>query len=464
MASAGTAHPVEAGVTGYDRSPLSPSARAGTAMSNVSLRTAGGALLLCMTFLLSVFLVRAQGTPDVLIWLKWMSIVHDEGIVAGYATIVANFPKTVMESPAYINGGGEYPPLAYAILYAAGRIGEMVGLTPFQSLKATLFLFHWAAVIVVLAASRSLLLAAAFSAATLLFGVALGYLDTLFAAVLIAAFWALASGRNLLAVALLIVSVMIKWQPLIIAPFVAAYLFDMSSLEAARDSFRRGLFRWVLAFGAVTVLVLALLFGSTTAVALKHATSHHFLSGLAMNLPWLEGYVLKVLFHPTFTAGSEMTPPVPPALLQLPIKLMFWAVFVAVFVMAARSERTLRNCLLFSLLGSLTYCTLNTGVHENHWTLPLFLSFCLLIHDRSEASGMICLLVAAVANVNPFFFYGVTGQPVQPPVLGIDLSIPFAVLCVSIWLALALYVWKATERRGVARWAGRIGAPLGNRA
>src|SRR3712207_7318230 len=47
---------------------------------------------------------------------------------------------------------------------------------------------------------------------------------------------------------------------------------------------------------------------------------------------------------------------------------MFWVVFLAVFVMAARSERTLRNCLLFSLLGSLTYCTLNTGVHENHWT------------------------------------------------------------------------------------------------
>lgn len=415
-------------------------------MSEDRFRSIVGVLLLGFLFLLSLFLFRAAGNTDVLIWQKWMAIVHDEGLVQGYATIVANFPKIIVEAPAWVNGGGEYPPLAYAILYSIRVTGDRLGLPPQLAIKLTLLVFHWATVLLVLVASRRLFLSAAFSAAVMLGSVALGYLDILFAPALIGAYWALAGRRHLLAVAFFLLSSMIKWQSLVLLPFVAIYLFDVTSIVAVKATIRQPLFRQAFALGAVTVLVLAVLFGSTPALALFYAMNHTFLSGLAMNLPWLEGYGLKVLFHPTFTAWTEMTAPIPPRLVMLAAKLQFWVAFIITFIWALRSERTLRNCLLFSILGTMTYCTLNTGVHENHWFLPLFVAFSLLLHERTETNKLICLLLAVMANVNVFFFYGLTGEPIQPPVLGMDLSIPFAILCVTVWLAFALYVRKAAQR------------------
>jgi hypothetical protein len=58
-----------------------------------------------------------------------------------------------------------------------GAVGEAAGLAPLWSHKAALLAAHWTAVAMLLAASRSLLLAAGFSAAVLLDGGALGYLD-----------------------------------------------------------------------------------------------------------------------------------------------------------------------------------------------------------------------------------------------------------------------------------------------
>lgn len=431
-------------------------------MSDRQFRTAGGVLLLAFLAVLSLYLVRAPGTTDMLIWQKWLAIVREEGLVPGYATIVANYPKIIVEAPAWENGGGEYPPLAYAMLWAVGAAADALGLAPQLALKATLLLFHWASVLVVLAASGSLLLAAAFSAAVMLGGVTLGYTDILFAPFLIAAFWALARGRTFLALALLLLSCLVKWQSLVLAPFVALYLFGLTSLAGARATLRQPVFRQALALGFATVALLGAVFGATPLLALSYAMNHAFLSGLAMNLPWLEGYVLKVLFPPTFTAVSEMTAPIPPRFVMLPVKATFWLAFGLVLLGALRSRRTLGNCLLFSVLGTMTYCTFNTGVHENHWFLPLFAAFSLYIHERSETNRLVCLLLAVMANVH-VFFCGLTGQPVQPAVLGIDLSLPFALLCVASWLLVALHA-RTVVRREAARLTGQTGAPPDDRA
>jgi hypothetical protein len=160
----------------------------------------------------------------------------------------------------------------------------------------------------------------------------------------------------------------------------------------------------------------------------------------------LADFVLQLVSDPSFTIGSEVSVSTPPATVLLPFKAMFWAGFVVVLYLAVRSGKTLRNCLLFSTLGFVTYCTLNTGVHENHWFVAFVLAFMLAVHDPSPASRMVAILLAVMLNVNLFLFYGVTGDPVLPVVLGIDLSIPLSVLYCAAWLALFLHVWRTTER------------------
>lgn len=415
------------------------------AMNEAALRTMAGGLLLAVSLVLSVYLLPAPGTLDVGVFLSWMEVVREEGLFAGYASVVANFPRGLIEGLGNV-GGGEYPPLAYAILYAAGTFGDFAGLTPFQSFKLALLVSHWAAVILVLVISRDFLVATAFSAAILLSGVALGYMDVCLAPWLIAAFWMVRSGYPLVGLGLFMVSVLVKWQPLIILPFLMIHLLGISDMRSARAALGGRLFRRMLGLAAVAALLLGAAFGSSPAMAFLYATGHPFLSGNALNLPRLADFVLQSLADPSFNLGSEVAVSTPPAMVLLPFKALFWAGFVVVLYLAVRSGKTLRNCLLFSTLGFVTYCTLNTGVHENHWFVAFVLAFVLAIHDPSPASRMIAILLAVMLNVNLFLFYGVTGDPVLPVVLGIDLSIPLAILYCAVWLLLLHYAWRAAER------------------
>jgi hypothetical protein len=111
-------------------------------------------------------------------FLGWTQTAREQGLVRGDGTVVADFTGPAPAAgPSQRRGGGEYPPLALAILHAARALGEAAGLAPLWSHKAALLAAHWTAVAMLLAASRSLLLAAGFSAAVLLDGGALGYLD-----------------------------------------------------------------------------------------------------------------------------------------------------------------------------------------------------------------------------------------------------------------------------------------------
>ncbi len=301
--------------------------------------------------------------------------------------------------------------------------------------------------------------AAAFGAAALLNGPALGYLDIFFAPWLIAGFWALQSGRPLLGAALLLTAGLVKWQPMLDLPFVLIHLLEISGPESAVAAVRRGLFWRLAALGGAVALSLLAVFGFWPVQAFLYALNHPWFSGNALNLPWLEAFVLKVLFHPTFTFGTEMHPPAPPAIFQVPVKVVFWAVFGGILWRAARAEKSLGNCLLLSVLGAATYCTLNTGVHENHWFLPMLLAFSLVVLDPSGANRTIALLMAVLLNVNMFLFYGVTGEREASPVLGLDLSVPLAALYVLCWSALAFYAWKATAPRFATAGRGYVRRP-----
>jgi hypothetical protein len=112
-----------------------------------------------------------------------------------------------------------------------------------------------------------------------------------------------------------------------------------------------------------------------------------------------------------------------------------------------RIEKTFKNCLLFSIIGLVTYVIWNSGVHENHLFVAVILAYMLMFHERTREHWAIVTILAVMFNVNMFVFYGVTGTTLQSPVVGVDLSGFLAMLYAVAWLLLVVYAWEAAQPR-----------------
>ena len=120
-----------------------------------------------------------------------------------------------------------------------------------------------------------------------------------------------------------------------------------------------------------------------------------------------------------------------------------------IVILAVHSTKTFTNCLLFSIVGLVTYAIWNSGVHENHLFVPAILAYMLMLYERSREHWAIVTILAVMFNVNLFVFYGVTGTQLQSPVVGIDLSVLLAMLYAVAWLLLAVYAWRVASSRTV---------------
>jgi hypothetical protein len=357
-----------------------------------------GALLLMLTAILSLIMIHSPGTGDVSSALNWTEVVYQNGLVAGYSKVVS--------SP-----DGDYPPVSYAILYMARAFGTAVGLSPLMSFKVTLLTYQLVSASIVLLLSRSYWVAAAFNASLLLSGIGLGYMDVCVAPPLIAAFWAFQSRRNVLGTALFLIASLTKWQPLIVAPFIGVYLLEISNLRSCREAVGRRLFWQLVILVAVTIALLGVVFGFDPERSLWHNMNHPFLSGNALNLPWVGEFFYTLLSSSSASRQDELQALIP------------------------RS------------IGLVTYVIWNSGVHENHLFVAAILAYMLMLHQRTREHWAIVTVLAVMFNVNMFVFYGVTGTKLQSPVVGVDLSGVLAMLYAVAWLLLVMYAWEVTQPR-----------------
>src|SRR5262249_21282021 len=153
---------------------------------------------------------------------------------------------------------------------------------------------------------------------------------------LIAAFWAFQSKRHVLGAALFLVACLTKWQPLILAPFIAIYMFQISDLRSLRGALDKFLFWQLLMLVAVTIALLSLVFGIAPLLALRTTMDELRLSGLALNLPWITGCLLTLVLSSSFSIQGDECPVIdaPSALYLLPVKIIFGIVFGVLVVRA----------------------------------------------------------------------------------------------------------------------------------
>jgi hypothetical protein len=400
-------------------------------MTRFPFEPAMGALLLGFTVILSLMMIHSPGTSDVSWFVKWTDVLYQNGLVAGYSKVISDFH-------------GDYPPISLAILYIVRVFGDAVGLSPLMSLKVAILAFQLVSTGLILLLSGNYWVAASLNASLLLSGVSLGYLDVWTAPPLIAAFWAFQASRKVLGTVLFLIASLIKWQPLIVAPFIAVFVLKISNLRSCRDAIGTRLFwQLVLLVGAI-IAVLILLFGLSPAGSLWHAMNDPFWNGRALNVPWVAEFFYKILFPSFFSRQSEVL--VLPSLYLLPFKIIFWSAFGMVVARAIKTEKTFKNCMLFSILGLVTYTTWNSGVHENHLFLAVILAFMLMLHEHTREHWAITTILAVMFNFNMFVFYGVTGTQLLSPVVRVDLSGPLAILYAVAWLLLAVHAWAQPRK------------------
>jgi glycosyl transferase family 87 len=383
-------------------------------------------LLLALALLVSLSLFHAPGTGDVDLWRRWMTNVHDLGLRAGYAANLA-----------------DYPPGSSILLLGATRMADGFGLKRLAALKLSLFAFLWLTAVLVGLWSRSVRLAAATAFALMLNSVGLGYLDVYFAPTLVLALWALATRRYALFSVAFSLSCLTKWQPVLVAPFVLVHLLGDLRPMAASERRRR-----VAALLVPAALIWGgafALFGEPMWLAWGRATTHRSLSGNALNLCWVMTDALHRWWPSAYgglQAGRAQDIVTDDRWLLLGPRVLFAAAYLLALAFLWKHRGRLVGLMACSLLGTLSYFMLSSGVHENHLFLPVLLAVVLALLDPDH--GMLFALWAIAASLNLFLFYGPYGiEPPMSRVVGVDL----ALLAALVNLALFTWTWVVLVQR-----------------
>lgn len=329
---------------------------------------------------------HAPGTIDVeTYWLPWLAAVSRYGLTEGYAV-----------------ASGDYPPGTASLLFLARRLlptaDDMV------VLKALLATAQLGTTLLVLAQTGRLALSLGCLAAVALSASMLAYLDILLAIPLLVAFFAALDRRPILSAAAFGIACLIKWQPLVIVPFMLVIWFEQARLEPRRHLVAAALL-------AIVAGLVAWLFWPAIWSSFTIAFGHVGWSAHALNFPWFVQIVLG--YRPEIIQA--------PSAPLLGLRAIFATVYLLLLGIGIWRQRGDTMIMMsFALAAFLAYFTFAAGVHENHLFGPMLLAF--VLWSRNPRFRTVAIALAILANLNLAVFYGLTGAP------------PFAVGPAFAWL------------------------------
>jgi hypothetical protein len=394
--------------------------------------------LLLLANLIALSFLYSPGTGDVAIWRNWIDQMSAFGLLGGF-----------------VHSGTDYPPLSLIILETVSRCADIFGTTVFLSLKCSLLIFLITTAASFYWFSRNLVLTAALELSLILNSVALGYLDIYFAPFLIAAFFCLQRGHFRIGVLLFALSCSIKWQPLLLAPFICIYVMSAAGegLSGRDKAYRRAMPFLIAA--VVVVLPLVMMFGQGAIInSLQRATTwHNFISGYALNFGWLHTWALHLWYPEKYGSlqnGEIDLIQTRDALVILPEKILFYLSYAAILIAFALQKKTFKQLIVYSMLGYLSYFLFNTGVHENHLFPIACLAWILVFIDSNQLIRAINFSLAA--NINLFLFFGVFGQRINSVIAGVDITLIFALANIGLFVGLLLHTFRSDDV-GFKFWA-----------
>jgi len=385
--------------------------------------------LVLLTNLIALSFLYSPGTGDVSIWRTWIDQMSAFGLVGGF-----------------VHSGTDYPPLSLIILETVSRSADVFGITVFLALKCSLLIFLIATAVTFYWFSRNVILTVALEFSLILNSVALGYLDIYFAPFLIAAFFFLQRGHFTIGVLMFAISCSIKWQPLLIAPFICIYVMTAAGegLSGRDKLFKRAMPFLIAAL--VVLLPLVAIFGVGTIInSLRRATTmHNFISGYALNFGWIHTWALHLWAPEKYGSlqnGEIDLIQTRDALVLLPERILFYLSYTAILIAFVRQKKTFRQLIVYSILGYLSYFLFNTGAHENHLFPIACLAWILVFIDSSQLLRAINLSIAA--NINLFLFAGAFGHGVRCVIAGVDITLLFALANIGLFVGLLVHTFRS---------------------
>jgi hypothetical protein len=388
-----------------------------------------GILLLALVVAFAFAFLNSPGTDDLYIWIGWTDQTAKHGLVEGYR-----------------NAQSDYPPLSFAILTATVKTAPKLNLNGRTGIKLALFLTLVLTIALFFAYMRNVLFTAFLGLSLILSSVGLVYLDIFFAPFLIAALWALHKQKLLLFAIFYILACLIKWQPIVLAPFLVLYLLNINRVKDFRAiPWRRILLQVAAPVVAIVGAVLAIFGLSHVLDSLWKALNYPVLSAQALNANWLLTYFLNIFNPATY---DHLVSGMPTLIVEqqgflagLP-RLLYWPILVTVLILWFRTAKTFENLLLFLLLGYVTHFTFAVGAHENHLFIAVIISALLAAVNMRYLP--LFVIWSLVANINLFIFYGIDGQglPFSRVVGGFDTSILLATINVVLFVSLLVLVLR----------------------
>ncbi len=382
-------------------------------------------LVIMLLVLVALIPLHSGGTVDVSSWLGWIEGIKRDGLILGY-----------------INGELIYPPLTWAILQGVAIASDMLNIEMFLALKWSLVFFLLLTSAIFLLWTRNLMLTALFHFSLVISSVGLGYLDIWLSPTILLAFWALKEKKLALFAIFFTISCLIKWQPAIMGPFLAVYLFMANDLSQWKTSLKVILGKVALPAG-LTAAVIVLPFGPSVWAAFQNSMGHTGLTGNALNYNWVLTYYLHLTQPDRFGAITDgMIHYIDildwaPADWMIPgiSRILFAFFYLSALAVFIKRLKSFYDLLRFTIIGYLAYVTFNIGVHENHFYLAAFLMF--VVCWINPADRYITMILAFIANINLFMFYGINGGFPYNRLIGMmDITLPLALFNVIFFVLL----------------------------
>lgn len=393
-------------------------------------------IIYCFALILALVLLKSNGMVDMGTWHRWINDLNAKGILDTYVDL--------------IRADEEYPPLSIVILGGVGRFARSASIHNAYAVKLSTLFFLLITSISFYCYTRDLLLTTVIQFSLTLVTVALGYIDIYFAPLLVVSLFVLSKAggqgerwRYVLFSILFTVGFLIKWQPIIMMPFILLYIFKIDSIKDFLRLDKQMLLRVVIP-SLILIFLVYLVFGSSFPKAFLNAGNEDYLSGFALNLNWVLTYFLH-LFSPErygpLTHNGYVTilgTPQLPGMLVTGLRVLSIAVYFFIVYSFLRVQRKdFVSLIKYSLLGYLAYFIFFTGAHENHLFVPLVLSAVLIAVERKYFAWF--LLMAMALNLNLLIFYGITGEEnvrFIRSIGGFDLSVLLAFVNVVVFFVL----------------------------
>lgn len=373
-------------------------------------------------FYISVIFFTAQGTQNYDSWLLYINLANTYGIIDGYSFRVDT-----------------YPPLSTLIMKVFYDMLSFLNFEIFFIIKFVVIFFFYLSLLTIYFYSKSVLLSVFFIITFLISVMGMIDLDIVFAFFLILSLIALKKKNILLFSIFYCISILIKWQPITIFPFLALYIseFNFSHLKLFKNLSFNKLFNLKnIMISSLVVFTFIIIFSLTygflpVAKSFNAAISHNLTSGNALNFNWIITWILtvsdgsyseQIIFR---RINSES-----PYYVYLGSLIFFIILIFLIFSFAKKENRNIEDVYYYCALAFFALFTFNKGVHQNHLFTSALLFFLLAIENKKFL--LHAVITSGIFNFNLIIFYGINGSGSQgrmTPVYGIfDVSLIIASL------------------------------------